>query len=76
MEKAKSYVMSMENNSFFLKSEGFTADHMNVDATCGAFLANYGKKFSDKECLETAEKVAMHIINSQFEMDRFPYTIN
>lgn len=76
LEKAKSYVISMEKDSFFLKSEGYTADHINVDATCGAFLANYGKKFSDKECLELAEKVALHIINSQLDDGSFPYTIN
>lgn len=76
LEKAKRYVISMEEDSFFLKSEGYTADHINVDATCGAFLANYGNKFSDKECLELAEKVALHIVNSQLDDGSFPYTIN
>ncbi|MDG3547075.1 prenyltransferase/squalene oxidase repeat-containing protein [Methanobacterium formicicum] len=76
VEKAKDYVLSKESNGFFLKSNGYTADHLNVDATCGAFLAAYGKKFGDEDCLKVAERTAKHIVSKQSTNGSFPYTID
>lgn len=71
---AKDYVISHENNGVFLKSETYTADHLNVDATCGAFLAKYGEKYDDKECDDIATRTARHICNNQSHDGSFPYT--
>lgn len=71
---AKDYVLRNENNGIFLKSESYTADHLNVDATCGAFLAAYGKRYNDNKCIDTALKTAKHICSGQFDDGSFPYT--
>ena len=71
---AKNYVLSQEKDGIFIKSESYIADHLNVDATCGAFLANYGKTYDDKNCIDKALKTAEHICNSQFSDGSFPYT--
>ena len=76
IQLAKNYVLSQENTGIFLKSESYTADHLNVDATCGAFLAHYGEKYDDEVCREVALKTAKHIINNQFSDGLFPYTTN
>lgn len=71
------FVLSQEKSpGYFLKSMQITADHLNVDATCGAFLASYGKEFSDEKILETARKTAKHIHEYQFSDGSFPYTVN
>ena len=71
---AKDYVISQENNGIFLKSETYTADHLNVDATCGAFIAKYGKKYDDTDCIDIAIRTAKHICNNQSPDGYFPYT--
>lgn len=73
---AKDYVLSQEFGGKFIKSQGYTADHLNVDVTCGSFLARYGKTFSDEECTETALRTGIHICNNQFKDGSFPYTTN
>ncbi|NJE77481.1 hypothetical protein E3E37_11215, partial [Thermococcus sp. ES12] len=46
LRKARDYVLSSEiEQGYFLKSKLYTADYLNVDATCGAFLAQYYKVF-------------------------------
>jgi hypothetical protein len=32
-----------------LKSAQYTADHLNVDASCGAFLARYAERYDDRD---------------------------
>lgn len=72
---AKDYVVKNEiSPGYFRKSSVYVADHLNVDATCGAFLAKYGKVFSDTECLDVARRTADHICKHQFENGAFPYT--
>lgn len=72
---AKDYVLTNQiEPGYFRKSSVYVADHLNVDATCGAFLAKYGKVFSDKECLEAARTTAEHICKYQFADGAFPYT--
>jgi hypothetical protein len=77
IHNAKKYVLSNEPApGYFIKSIHYTADHLNVDATCGAFLAAYGEKFSDKISIEIAKQVAKHICEYQLTDGSFPYTVN
>ena len=74
LEKAKEYVLSQEQKpGYFVKSLHYTADHPNVDASCGAFLAEYADEFSDCECLEAAKRAARRVCESQID-GSFPYT--
>jgi len=73
--QAKNYVLENQfSPGYFKKSSIYVADHLNVDATCGAFLAKYGKIFSDQECLDSARTTAEHICRYQFSDGAFPYT--
>jgi len=74
---ASRFVLSQEKlPGYFLKSMQITADHLNVDATCGAFLALYGKEFSEEQTIEVARKTAEHINEYQFSDGSLPYTVN
>lgn len=74
---ASRFVLSRgKSPGYFLKSMQITADHLNVDATCGSFLALYGKEFSDEQTIEVARKTAKHINEYQFSDGSFPYTVN
>jgi len=73
--KARDFVLENQlSPGYFKKSSIYIGDHLNVDATCGAFLAKYGKVFSDAECLNTARTTAEHICKYQFPNGAFPYT--
>lgn len=73
LEKAKTYVLRNENSpGYFLKSRTYTADHLNVDASCGTFLAEYGKLFSDPEAINAAKRAAQRVCNAQ-KNGYFPY---
>lgn len=73
--RAKDFVLTNQfSPGYFKKSSIYVADHLNVDATCGAFLAKYGKVFSDQECLDSARTTAEHICRYQFSDGAFPYT--
>lgn len=74
---ARNFVLDNEvSDGYFRKSFAYSyQDYLNVDATCGAFLAKYGKTFSDNECLKAAERVAKHIFEYQFSDGSFPYVI-
>lgn len=75
IHRAKDFVLKNEvSPGYFKKSSIYVADHLNVDATCGAFLAKYSKVFSDDECLKAAERAAGHICDHQFPNGAFPYT--
>lgn len=75
LNKAKNYVLNNQiSNGFFRKSSLYTADFLNVDATCGAFLAKYGDVFSDKKCIEVAKNTIEHIFTYQSEDGSIPYT--
>lgn len=74
IQMGKDYILSQEKESgFFLKSAHYTADHLNVDASCGAFLAMYGKKFHDLECVNAARRVCKRISDNQIR-GYYPYT--
>jgi len=73
LENAKNYVLSQEKKpGYFLKSAHYNADHLNVDASCGAFLALYGKSFSDTACLDAARRAAERICSNQIN-GAYPY---
>lgn len=74
IQLAKDFVLQNEvSPGYFRKSSVYIADHLNVDATCGAFLAKYGRVFSDNESREAAERAARHICDHQFPNGAFPY---
>ncbi|RLI80096.1 hypothetical protein DRP04_08550 [Archaeoglobales archaeon] len=75
LEMAKDYVLSQEKTpGYFVKSSLYTADHLNVNASCGAFLAQYGERFSDNDCLKAAKRAARRVCDHQFENGAYPYT--
>ncbi len=77
LQSANRFVLSQEKSpGYFLKSTQKTADHLNVDATCAAFLAVYGKKFSEETTIATVRNTAQHIQTYQFPNGSFPYTVN
>ncbi|WP_083965083.1 prenyltransferase/squalene oxidase repeat-containing protein [Thermococcus sp. PK] len=77
LRRAKEFVLSSEiEPGYFLKSRLYTADYLNVDATCGAFLAQYYKVFKDDKALEGAKRAARRVCNFQEKDGSFPYTIN
>jgi len=76
LRMARDYVLSQEiTPGRFLKSSQYTADHLNVDASCGAFLANYGARFSDECSLEAAERAALRVCGHQ-NGGVYPYAVD
>ncbi|MBR1368259.1 hypothetical protein RJ53_01610 [Methanocalculus chunghsingensis] len=75
LKRARGYVLSQERApGLFLKSAQYTADHLNVDASCGAFLAAYGNLFSDQISLDAAHRAAERICQYQAQDGSYPYT--
>lgn len=75
LQSARSYVLSKEvRPGFFIKSEKYLADHLNVDASCGAFLAQYAIHTNDAPAAAAAQRAASHIADEQFPDGAFPYT--
>jgi hypothetical protein len=74
---AKEYVLKNEKRpGYYLKSTSYTADHLNVDATCGAFLSDYASHFHDEESLQAAKRASDHIIDYQWSNGVYPYAID
>ena len=74
LKTARDYVLSCEMRpGYYLKSTRYTADHLNVDASCGAFLAHYGRVFSDEECIAAAERAAKNVCMHQKTGGAYPY---
>jgi len=73
--RAKNYILSKEfYPGYFKKSNLNYSDCLNVNATCGAFLAQYGKKYDDAKCIEAARRAAHRVCYHQFSNGAFPYT--
>ncbi|MCX6701334.1 MAG: terpene cyclase/mutase family protein [Methanomicrobiales archaeon] len=73
LEKVKAYVLQNEKKpGYFVKSQTYTADHLNVDASCGAFLAEYGNRFSDTVTIDAARRAAQRVCRFQ-KNGYFPY---
>jgi len=76
-KNAMNFVLTNEvDDGYFQKSTLYRADHLNVDATCGAFLSKYGLVFSDVSCSDAAQRVVRHIFDYQNKDGSFPYTVN
>lgn len=74
--RARNFVLSSEiEGGYFLKSKLYRADYLNVDATCGAFLASYYETFGDDEALNGAIRAARRVCGFQEEDGSFPYTV-
>lgn len=77
LKAARDYVLSKElAPGYFLKSEKSTPDHLNVDASCGSFLAKYGQMFHDADALKAAKRAALRVCEYQFNDGAYPYTID
>lgn len=77
VKRAKDFVLHSEKKpGYFLKSTSYTADHLNVDATCGAFLAAYAQYFDENLPLEAAQRASFHIIDHQWENGVYPYAVD
>ncbi|MDN7026083.1 terpene cyclase/mutase family protein [Methanoculleus sp. FWC-SCC1] len=77
LAKARDYVLAQElRPGYFLKSALYTADHLNVDASCGAFLARYAAAFEDAACRDAAMRAAANIVDHQWESGVYPYAVD
>ena len=75
LRKAVEYVLHAEvGPGYFRKSEAYLADYLNVDASCGAFLAGYGHAYGDQACMDAAARVASNCIAHQTPDGAYPYT--
>jgi len=76
LDRARDYVLASEMHpGSFLKSAGYTADHLNVDAACGAFLARYAERYGDGEAHAAATRAAKNIVSHQCD-GIYPYAVD
>ncbi|NJE02071.1 hypothetical protein E3E42_09225 [Thermococcus sp. JdF3] len=76
LKKARDFVLNNEiEPGYFRKSKLYTADYPNVNATCGAFLAQYYSVFGDELSFDGAKRAARRVCDSQFKNGAFPYTV-
>ncbi|KAF5087786.1 prenyltransferase/squalene oxidase repeat-containing protein [Methanoculleus horonobensis] len=77
LRKARDYVLAAERSpGCFLKSRGYTADHLNVDASCGAFLARYAGRYDDEEARAAALRAAENVVSHQHPGGVYPYAVD
>ncbi len=75
--KARDSIMASEMRpGYFLKSSGYTADHLNVDASCGAFLARYAERYDDEDARAVALRAAENVVRHQRADGVYPYAID
>lgn len=75
--KARDFVLASEMRpGCFLKSSGYTADHLNVDASCGAFLARYAERYDDRDARAAAERAAENVVRHQCKCGAYPYAVD
>jgi hypothetical protein len=75
LKKAARYVRGAETApGRFRKSEKYLSDYLNVDASCGAFLARYGHDCGDAASLEAATRAALNCVAFQAPDGAYPYT--
>ncbi|HOB18708.1 MAG TPA: hypothetical protein PKK74_08475 [Candidatus Methanoculleus thermohydrogenotrophicum] len=75
--KARDYVVAAEKRpGYFLKSAQYTADHLNVDASCGAFLARYAERYDDRDAHAAAVRAAENVVRHQRDDGVYPYAID
>ena len=61
---------------YFRKSEKYNADFLNVNATNGAFLAEYWEARGDEKSRNAALDAGLRIASQQWENGSYPYTSN
>ncbi|NMC89356.1 MAG: hypothetical protein GYA64_06940, partial [Methanomicrobiales archaeon] len=61
---------------YFLKSAQYTADHLNVDASCGAFLARYAEQYDDGAAQAAAVRAAENVVRHQRDDGTYPYAVD
>ncbi|NLA99453.1 MAG: terpene cyclase/mutase family protein [Methanomicrobiales archaeon] len=77
LQKARDCVLAAElRPGYFLKSRGYTADHLNVDASCGAFLARYAERYDDRDARAAALRAAENVVHHQHPDSAYPYTVD
>lgn len=75
--RARDFVTAAERRpGYFLKSEQYTADHLNVDASCGAFLARYAERYDDRAAHEAALRAADNVVRNQRDDGVYPYAVD
>lgn len=75
--KARDSVVAAEvRPGYFLKSAQYTADHLNVDASCGAFLARYAKRYDDGAAHAAAVRAAENVVRHQRDDGTYPYAVD
>ena len=76
LRKARDFVLASEKRTgYFLKSAQYTADHLNVDASCGAFLARYAERYDDEEARSAALRAAENVVGHQRD-GVYPYAVD
>lgn len=77
LSKARDFVLASEKRpGYFLKSAQYTADHLNVDASCGAFLARYAERYDDRDARAAALRAAENIVRHQCKCGVYPYAVD
>ena len=77
LRKARDFVIASEKRpGYFLKSSGYTADHLNVDASCGAFLARYAERYDDRDAHAAALRAAENVVHHQRRDGVYPYAVD
>lgn len=75
--KARNYVLAAEKRpGYFLKSAQYTADHLNADASCGAFLARYAERYDDRDARAAAMRAAENVVRHQRDGGVYPYAVD
>ncbi len=76
-DKARDYLLdNIIEPGYFRKSEKYNADFLNVNATNGAFLAEYWKDRGDEKAKQAALDAGLRITSQQWENGSYPYTSN
>lgn len=76
-DRAKDYLLdNIIELGYFRKSEKYDADFLNVNATNGAFLAEYWESRGDEKARKAALDAGLRIASQQWENGSYPYTSN
>lgn len=77
IERARNCVIAAERRpGYFLKSAQYTADHLNVDASCGAFLARYAERYDDPVARAAAVRAVENVVGHQRDDGVYPYAVD
>jgi len=75
LSRACNYILSQEfAPGYFKKSQENFTDCLNVNATCGAFLAEYGLLTKNSDVFRSAKNAAHRVCYYQYSNGAYPYT--